>query len=104
MVKTAPHPHNELLNMGVEMGIPGLLIGFALYLIPGILFFRSLNEINTERRFPAYAGALTVVAFFLIGLMDTYFWIVSQTAFYGVLTVVFAAILLSPDRKRLPRE
>jgi hypothetical protein len=53
---------------------------------------------DSVRRFAAYAGLLTVVAFFLIGLMDTYFWIVSQTAFYGVLVVVFSALLLLRDK------
>lgn len=98
LITTAPHPHNELLNMGVEMGIPGLLLGLALYLVPGALFFKNLREIDPVRKFAAYAGLFTVVAFFLVGLMDTYFWIVSQTAFYGVLVVVFSALLLSRDK------
>lgn len=98
LIKTAPHPHNELLNMGVDMGVPGLLLGFALYFVPGMLFARNLHMKDSVRRFAAYAGLLTVVAFFLIGLMDTYFWIVSQTAFYGVLVVVFSALLLSRDK------
>lgn len=98
LISSAPHPHNEILNMGVEMGLPGIVLALALYLVPGILFFRGLKEHIPERRFAAFAGMLTVISFFLIGLMDTYFWIVSQTAFYGVLIVVFSAILLSSDR------
>lgn len=101
LISTAPHPHNELLNMGVEMGIPGFLLGLALYLVPGMLFFRHLYDTDPARKFAAYAGSLTVVAFFLVGLMDTYFWIVSQTAFYGVLVVVFAAMLLSRDQEKV---
>jgi hypothetical protein len=34
-----------------------------------------------------------------VGLVDVYFWIVSQTAFYGVSVAVFAAILLAQARQ-----
>jgi hypothetical protein len=27
--------------MGVDMGVPGLLLGFALYFVPGMLFARN---------------------------------------------------------------
>ncbi|NWK78133.1 O-antigen ligase [Aquitalea sp. LB_tupeE] len=98
LISTAPHPHNEILNMGVEMGLPGIVLALALYCVPGAFFAGALTASMPARRFAAHAGLLTVVVFFLIGLMDTYFWIVSQTALYGVLICVFAAILLSSDR------
>jgi O-antigen ligase len=99
LIQTAPHPHDELLNMADEMGLPGLLAGLLLYLVPGILFCSRLRAENRYARFAASAGAMVVIGHFCVGLVDVYFWIVSQTAFYGVSVAVFAAILLAQARQ-----
>ncbi|MGL4858561.1 MAG: O-antigen ligase family protein [Enterobacteriaceae bacterium] len=89
------HPHNEILTMTVDVGVFGLLSGILLYLVPGVLFISRLRDEDRYVRFAATAGSMVVVGFFLAGQMDSYFWIVSQTAFYGVCIALFAAMLLS---------
>ncbi|MDF0605914.1 O-antigen ligase family protein [Neisseriaceae bacterium TC5R-5] len=99
VIADAWHPHNELLTLGVEMGMPGLLAALALYLVPACLFCSRLRREDPLVRFAATAGAMVVFGHLVVGLMDSYFWIVSQTAFYGVSVVVFAAIILSQENK-----
>ncbi len=95
IINAAPHPHGELLNFGVEMGLPGLILGLLIFAVPAALFFPLLRADDALLRFAATGGSIVVVGQFVAGLMDTYFWIVSQTAFYGTFVVVFAAIILA---------
>ena len=99
LIRKAPHPHNEILNMGVEMGVPGVAVGLLLFLLPAALFFPRLRANDEWTRFAATGGSMVVAGQFTAGLMDTYFWIVSQTAFYGMLVAVFAAIILARRRE-----
>ncbi|MGD1824766.1 O-antigen ligase family protein [Chromobacterium violaceum] len=99
IISAAPHPHNELLNFGIEMGVPGLVFGLLLFAVPAALFFRLLRADDALLRFAATSGSIVVVGQFVAGLMDTYFWIVSQTAFYGTFVAVFAAIVLVRRRE-----
>lgn len=99
LIRKAPHPHNEILNMGVEMGVPGVAVGLLLFLLPAALFFPRLRANDEWTRFAAMGGSMVVAGQFTAGLMDTYFWIVSQTAFYGMLVAVFAAIILARRRE-----
>ncbi|WP_162787982.1 O-antigen ligase family protein [Chromobacterium haemolyticum] len=99
LIHKAPHPHNEILNMGVEMGVPGMVVGLLMFLLPAALFFPRLRAADEWTRFAATGGSMVVTGQFTVGLMDTYFWIVSQTAFYGMLVAVFAAIILARRRE-----
>lgn len=94
------NPHNELLTITVDAGIPGLISGILLYLIPGLFFIRRLRSQDSYTRFAAIAGSMVVIGFFSAGLMDSYFWIVSQTAVYGMSIAVFSAIILSKKQSR----
>ncbi|OWY37436.1 hypothetical protein CEK28_17305 [Xenophilus sp. AP218F] len=99
IIMAAPHPHNELLNFGVEMGIPGVALGLMLFLVPAGLFLPRIRARDSLIRFSAISGSVVVVGQFVASLLDTYFWIVSQTAFYGVWVVVFAAIIFARRRE-----
>ena len=98
-ISASPHPHNELLNFAVEFGIVGLLVGLALYTIPAFIFGSVLNSQDPILSFAGMAGLMTVLVQFLAGLFDTYFWIVSQTSFYGMSVVIFASMIFSRKRE-----
>lgn len=99
LISSAPHPHNEILNLAVEFGVLGIALGFALYLVPGLLFSRYLQHRDPVMAFAALAGMLVVVCQFVAGLFDAYFWIVSQTSFYGMSVVIFASMIFSRKRE-----
>lgn len=98
-VSGAPHPHNELLNMSVEMGVFGLLAGLLLYLFPLRLFWKNMHEHDVTLRFAGAAGCTVVTSFLIAGTMDVYFWIVSQTAIFGMAVTVFYALILARRRE-----
>ncbi|MEQ6289672.1 O-antigen ligase family protein [Vogesella sp. GCM10023246] len=98
-IKKAPHPHNELLTMGVEMGIFGIIAGGLLYFFPLWFFIAALRQQDEVKRFAGAAGATVCVTFFIAGLIDSYFWIVSLTSVYAVCVTVFFAMLLARKRE-----
>ena len=98
-ISASPHPHNELLNFAVEFGIVGLLVGLALYAIPALIFGGVLNSQDPILSFAGMAGMMAVAVQFMAGLFDTYFWIVSQTSFYGMSVVIFASMIFSRKRE-----
>lgn len=98
-IKKAPHPHNELLAMGVDMGILGVVAGGFLYFFPLWFFIAALRKQDKVKRFAGAAGATVCVTFFIAGLMDSYFWIVSLTSVYAVCVTVFFAMLLARKRE-----
>ena len=98
-ISGAPHPHNEILNLAVEFGVAGIAVGLALFLVPGMLFRRYLAHTDPVLAFAALAGMLVVVCQFVAGLFDAYFWIVSQTSFYGMSVVIFASMIFSRKRE-----
>ena len=99
LISGAPHPHNEILNLAVEFGMAGIAVGLALFLVPGMLFRRYLTHTDPVLAFAALAGMLVVVCQFVAGLFDAYFWIVSQTSFYGMSVVIFASMIFSRKRE-----
>lgn len=99
LISSAPHPHNEILNLAVEFGITGIVIGLALFAVPGMLFRRYLGHPDPVLAFAALAGMLVVVCQFVAGWFDAYFWIVSQTSFYGMSVVIFASMIFSRKRE-----
>lgn len=99
MISTAPHPHNEILNLAVEFGVVGIAVGLALFLVPGLLFRSYLTHQDPVLAFAALAGMLVVVCQFVASLFDAYFWIVSQTSFYGMSVVIFASMIFSRKRE-----
>lgn len=99
LISTAPHPHNEILNLAVEFGLVGIAVGLALFMVPGMLFRRYLSHSDPILAFAALAGMMVVVCQFVASLFDTYFWIVSQTSFYGLSVVIFASMIFSRKRE-----
>lgn len=99
LISTAPHPHNDILNLAVEFGVIGIALGLALFLVPGMLFRRYLSHSDPVLAFAALAGMMVVVCQFVASLFDAYFWIVSQTSFYGLSVVIFASMIFSRKRE-----
>lgn len=85
------HAHNDLAQWAATMGIPGLLMIIALYLLPFLQFARIIR--NNHLRAPvgaAWAGLLLVLVYFLSGLTQSMFAHALTTMVYAI----FVGILL----------
>lgn len=98
-INGAPHPHNEFLNMGVETGLVGFFAGLLLYLFPLWVFWQNLRKKDRMLCFAGASGCVVVLTFLIAGTMDVYFWIVSQTAIYGMAVTVFYSLILARRRE-----
>jgi putative inorganic carbon (HCO3(-)) transporter len=66
------HAHNHLLQVGLDLGLPGLIAYVALWLLAGVMLWRSwrLRENGWQGALViGFAGAL--VAYFVYGMVDT---------------------------------
>ncbi len=85
------HAHNDLAQWAATMGLPGLAMVLALYLLP---FFQFLRIIRRQRpRAPvaaAWAGLILVVVYFISGMTQSMFAHAMTTTIYAV----FVGLLL----------
>jgi O-antigen ligase len=86
-----PHSHNDLLFQLASFGIAGGCAMLALYLVPGIYFFKNISAQDKGRRTIAGMGLMLTIGFFIFGLSDTmFYWPISYTFYCIVLASLFA--------------
>lgn len=91
------HPHNWVLEVAAENGVPGLVLMLAAVVMMGARFVRAAYARNA-----AAWAALSVIATFFIGSLANFsFWSVWwQASFLVLLAVTWAATALSEDSAR----
>lgn len=94
------HPHSDYLNFAVEFGLPGFGLLLAFYFVPLGFFLKRLKNDSIHIQTAATYGAMVVVAFALAGVLDSYFWIVNQTTFYGLSVALFVAVILQVENQK----
>ncbi len=92
--------HNEILSRLSQLGLVGLAAILAVYLVPGWMFLRRLNDTAADVRAAARMGLILVWGFFVYGLTVETFDLTMTAAFYA-LTV---AVLLALTYPRVPRD
>lgn len=92
-----PHAHNQLLQIGLDTGIFGLL-GYGILL--GWIIYRLVRQLmrgRAARGWPESAGALgSVFAFLLIGLFDIVTW-GTRLAFVPWILMAFIILVVNYD-------
>ena len=87
------HSHSDLLFLLAETGVIGALSVLAVYLAFGVAFVRRLSSREPGVRSVAYAGTVTLGAYFAFGLADSMLTQTMQTAFLALaIALLFAHI------------
>ena len=87
------HSHSDLLFLLAETGVIGALSVLLVYLAFGVAFVRRLSSPEPGIRSAAYAGTVTLGAYFAFGLADSMLIQTMQTAFLALaMTLMFAHI------------
>ena len=85
------HAHNDLAQWAATMGIPGLIMIFAIYLVPLLLFVRLIRAQRPGAPVgAAWTGAMLVSVYMLSGLTQSMFAHALTTTIY----VVFVGLLM----------
>jgi len=99
------HAHNELFDTWARYGLPGVLLLFAAYLVPVIVFYPSrarLQRIGPERRMQCkvlrISGLSLAVGVFVFGLTQAFFSHNSGVLFYLFATVLLFSALCGAER------
>lgn len=89
------HAHNDLAQWSATLGIPGLVLIVALYLLPATYFLRIV--INNRLALPrgsAWAGLMLVVVYVLSGITQSMFAHAMTTTLYAVLVGLLLGLAL----------
>jgi O-antigen ligase len=87
------HSHSDLLFLLAETGVVGALSVMVVYLAFGVAFVRRFSSPEPGVRSAAYAGTVTLGAYFAFGLADSMLTQTMQTAFLALaMTLLFAHI------------
>ncbi|MES2261586.1 MAG: O-antigen ligase family protein [Pseudomonadota bacterium] len=100
------HFHNDILQVLVFGGIPGLLIWLMTVLTPFLFFLRILRTHESARPgviAPALAGMLLVIGYFSFGLTEVIYWSTLSTMFYIQMLFLLIGLCLNAqdDARRL---
>ena len=76
--------HNQILSYAVKYGLPGLVSGLAIHLVPLIIFVRTLKTAAGDARIAALMGTCLVTAFFIFGLTVEIFNLKHTVTFYSL--------------------
>jgi O-antigen ligase len=97
-----PHLHNDILQVLVTRGIPGLVFWIPTLLAPLLFFVRHLRLAPGPGAHyaAALAGVLLVLAYFCFGLTEVIFWSRKASAFYAVLVFVLMGFCLNAQATR----
>lgn len=90
-------PHNEYLEAAASVGVPGLLVLLATFLLPLGYFARSIRDDDAAVRVPACAGVAVVILYMLCALTDSVFYRVMPLSFY-FFVVLGMALLIGRQR------
>jgi O-antigen ligase len=84
-VCTLHHAHNDLAQWSATLGIPGLFLVVALYLLPAGHFLRIIvTHRLTLPKGSAWAGLMLVVVYVLSGITQSMFAHALTTTLYAV--------------------
>ncbi|MDX1802136.1 MAG: glycosyltransferase, partial [Marinobacter sp.] len=89
------HAHNDLLTMMATRGLPGLLSGVFLIIVPLVLFARHINNRHVPTAHLAVAGTIVSTAFLIFGLTEATFHRSLFLTTYLMLIATFAAALFT---------
>ena len=96
----AAHAHNHLLQVALDIGLPGLISYIALWLIAGWLLLQVMRHaLDPEHRTQAAGLAGGLTAYFIFGLADT----IALGAKVGILFWIALALVAAVHRVALPR-
>ena len=90
-VITKAGTHVEILAQGVRAGIFGLISGTALFLVPGIIFWKKLKSPDSSVRNAANLGLVLVIGLFIAGLTIQVFNLKYTSSFYALMITALAA-------------
>jgi O-antigen ligase len=92
-----PHMHNDVLQVLVTRGVPGLLAWGATMLAPLQFFLRqmALGRERGPHYAAALAGALAVLAYCAFGLTEVIFWSMKASLFYAQLVFILMGLCLN---------
>ncbi|HZH44041.1 MAG TPA: O-antigen ligase family protein [Lysobacter sp.] len=88
------HAHNDALEWGATMGLPGLFALLAIYGVPLMVFLRLLRALPKAARpcSAALAGAVVVMVFVACGLTQSMFAHQLTATFYALVVGVLLAL------------
>ena len=90
-------PHNEYLEAAASVGVPGLLVLLATFLLPLGYFVRGVDDSDAAVHVPACAGVAVVILYMLCALTDSVFYRVMPLSFY-FFVVLGMALLIGRQR------
>lgn len=96
-VITKAGTHVEILAQGVRAGIFGLISGTALFLVPGLLFWKRMKHPNQDIRNAAFLGICLVMGLFIAGLTIQVFNLKYTASFYALMITALAAQALQKE-------
>jgi len=92
-----PHLHNDVLQVLVTRGVPGLAAWFGILLAPLRFFWTRLRQAGGQAQGPAspahaaaLAGLLLVLAYVSFGLTEVIFWSMKANVFYALMVFLLA--------------
>jgi O-antigen ligase len=97
-VLEAEHFHNDMMQVLVYGGIPGLLLYVFAMLAPFLFFLRILRTHESASPAviaPALAGLLLVISYFSFGLTEVIFWSILSTMFYAQMLFLLMGMCLN---------
>lgn len=83
--------HNEILAKAAELGIFGVLSIVSVYVIPLMIFIRSMRSRVSQEKVAALMGICLVMGFFIFGLTVEIFNLKMTVAFYSLTLAVLLA-------------
>jgi O-antigen ligase len=89
--------HLEILAQGVRSGIFGLISSFALFLVPGFIFWKKLKHPQPAVRSAAMIGLVLVLGLFTAGLTIQVLNLKYTSSFYALMITALAAQALQKE-------
>ncbi|WP_177306916.1 O-antigen ligase family protein [Pseudoduganella namucuonensis] len=97
-VLEAEHFHNDILQVLVYGGVPGLLVWLGTLIAPFLFFARILKTHESASpavTAPALAGLLLVIGYFSFGLTEVIYWSIMSTMFYAQMLFLLMGLCLN---------
>jgi O-antigen ligase len=100
-----PHLHNDVLQVLVTRGLPGLLAWGGMLVAPACFFLGQLRPGRLrlrQQRAAALAGAMVVLAYAGFGLTEVIFWSMKASLFYALMVFLLMGYCLSGQEEGAP--
>jgi len=93
-----PHSHNQYIEISINSGLPGLFFNLCVLIIPGFIFYKSMQTGSPKVQSFAATGLVVILAYLIYGIGDLTLTRKIPIIFFGLTISILLSIMYQQEK------